>query len=626
MSIATDSFLPQPSGGASGARGSGSPGHHLLGGGDPGAAEGTLPFADRFERALADRNVVASDTRTEVPPGDDVGEAAVASAGSAEDGSPGTTSAASSSGARDGGGNAGRRSGADDAGSGGAGADTANADDEPTGTSDGARSASVPSGNAAEPSTLAVEGRAAATSGGIDVDAAAVGGEPLSTEDGRDAMSAIDPNATAAGREADASEVVGTAVPAADASAVGAASAIDAMASGDAEGEGDADLAAVAADGKGAARAATGSARIAAGGVATVAGADGTSEADVMATSDARAGASVVDRTSTASANASPTDTAAPSGPPASKVTPSPSPARDATSVDGTAVATGAPDGGGALARVAAEPARPDVKLPSPDAAASLPAATRTPESPSPREARARAAAAAALDGARNTAAADTASGLAAFLARGRPDPIRVDATTSTVSGEHPGGASSGSWNMFHPGGGGIVAAAPLASGGAEGVAPVAPRSVPLTGTAADAALAANVRWMVDGGVRDARVNVSPAGLGPLSIRVSLEGEALSVAIVASQGAAREALEAMVPRLREQLAAHGHEGVQVDVSGGRGGEERAAADAERRDGATRGGDARSAVADDGAATGSAAAGDGRGAGRGVASGLIDAWV
>jgi hypothetical protein len=130
-------------------------------------------------------------------------------------------------------------------------------------------------------------------------------------------------------------------------------------------------------------------------------------------------------------------------------------------------------------------------------------------------------------------------------------------------------------WNPFLVPERGIEGAAPLLSNNdLSQTSPIAPRTVGLTGDMAAEGMAANVRWMVDGEVRDARVNVSPAGLGPLSIHVAMEGDSVSVSIVASQAASRELIDAMVPRLREQLASQGHETVHVDVSTDSDGEHR----------------------------------------------------
>ena len=104
----------------------------------------------------------------------------------------------------------------------------------------------------------------------------------------------------------------------------------------------------------------------------------------------------------------------------------------------------------------------------------------------------------------------------------------------------------------------------------------------------------------------------------------------MNVSILATQPGAREALESLVPRLREQLSAEGHERVQVDVSSGR-------QDAQGRAGAQAQDDGRSGT---GRATGENEDGrdveslaqpetmahDGTRRGAAIARSLIDAWA
>ncbi len=125
--------------------------------------------------------------------------------------------------------------------------------------------------------------------------------------------------------------------------------------------------------------------------------------------------------------------------------------------------------------------------------------------------------------------------------------------------------------NMFLPVTSGIVTAPVMQRTDAVSATPVsAPFELPLMADDADAAMASNLKWMAKEGVQNATVTVSPAGMGPISIKVGMEQDQMSVSIVASQHTTREALDAMLPRLREQLAGQGHESVKLDVSDGRG--------------------------------------------------------
>ncbi len=96
------------------------------------------------------------------------------------------------------------------------------------------------------------------------------------------------------------------------------------------------------------------------------------------------------------------------------------------------------------------------------------------------------------------------------------------------------------------------------------------PLNVPLLTPAATEAMAGNVKWMVGEGVQNAIVNVTPNGMGPISVQIGIEKEQMSISIVASQSTTRDALEALVPRLRDQLGAQGVDAVRVDISDGRG--------------------------------------------------------
>lgn len=143
-----------------------------------------------------------------------------------------------------------------------------------------------------------------------------------------------------------------------------------------------------------------------------------------------------------------------------------------------------------------------------------------------------------------------------------------------TTSGTSPGEAllkSASADNMFLPVTGGIVTAPVMQRTDAVTATPVsAPFELPLMAEDADVAMAGNLKWMAKEGVQNATVTVSPAGMGPISIKVGMEQDQMSVSIVASQHTTREALDAMLPRLREQLAGQGHESVKLDVSDGRG--------------------------------------------------------
>ena len=72
--------------------------------------------------------------------------------------------------------------------------------------------------------------------------------------------------------------------------------------------------------------------------------------------------------------------------------------------------------------------------------------------------------------------------------------------------------------------------------------------------------------WMVGRSAQSASLRLSPAELGPIEIRLSLQQEQASVAFTAQHALTREALEAAIPRLREMFNESNLQLVNVDVS------------------------------------------------------------
>ncbi|MBX2882460.1 MAG: flagellar hook-length control protein FliK [Granulosicoccus sp.] len=158
-----------------------------------------------------------------------------------------------------------------------------------------------------------------------------------------------------------------------------------------------------------------------------------------------------------------------------------------------------------------------------------------------------------------------------------RGDPTVRNSTGNTANTFDPSSMSTNqsSANMFAGGSSGIVTApltSKLSSDGLN-VSP-APLNVALFSDDASKSLAGNIRWMSTEGVKNAVINVTPSGMGPISVQIGIENDQMNVSILANQGVTREALESMLPRLREQLVSQGHESVRVDVSDGRSGQSR----------------------------------------------------
>jgi flagellar hook-length control protein FliK len=78
--------------------------------------------------------------------------------------------------------------------------------------------------------------------------------------------------------------------------------------------------------------------------------------------------------------------------------------------------------------------------------------------------------------------------------------------------------------------------------------------------------LSDRVSWMVDNGVNGAKLQVNPPQLGPIELRISVQGDHAQVWMITHSAVARDALESGSPKLREMLNAQGFGQVSVDIS------------------------------------------------------------
>ncbi len=79
-------------------------------------------------------------------------------------------------------------------------------------------------------------------------------------------------------------------------------------------------------------------------------------------------------------------------------------------------------------------------------------------------------------------------------------------------------------------------------------------------------ALGERISWLVDRDLTRAQLKLNPPMLGPLELRVRIDGDQANIALATHSNATREALEQALPRLREMLTAQGFAGVNVSVS------------------------------------------------------------
>ena len=78
--------------------------------------------------------------------------------------------------------------------------------------------------------------------------------------------------------------------------------------------------------------------------------------------------------------------------------------------------------------------------------------------------------------------------------------------------------------------------------------------------------LADRVSLMVGSNLTSAKLQVNPPQLGPIDVRISIQGDQAQVSLTAHSAVTRDALESSSSKLREMLGAQGFAQVSVDIS------------------------------------------------------------
>jgi len=106
----------------------------------------------------------------------------------------------------------------------------------------------------------------------------------------------------------------------------------------------------------------------------------------------------------------------------------------------------------------------------------------------------------------------------------------------------------------------------PSASGLARlDLATAFPAPLPLHDRRFAESLGGRLQWLADQGGGEVRLRLSPEGLGPVEIRLQLDGDRVDLTMHASLAETRQALEQALPKLREMLAQSGLQLGQADV-------------------------------------------------------------
>jgi flagellar hook-length control protein FliK len=103
--------------------------------------------------------------------------------------------------------------------------------------------------------------------------------------------------------------------------------------------------------------------------------------------------------------------------------------------------------------------------------------------------------------------------------------------------------------------------------GGADAAgAPTLKLSSRLDSSSLPQELAGHVGYLIGNNLGSARLQVTPADLGPIELQVSVQGGTAQVVMSAHSALTRQALESSAPQLRELLGSQGFTQVSVDIS------------------------------------------------------------
>jgi flagellar hook-length control protein FliK len=78
--------------------------------------------------------------------------------------------------------------------------------------------------------------------------------------------------------------------------------------------------------------------------------------------------------------------------------------------------------------------------------------------------------------------------------------------------------------------------------------------------------VANHVSMMLDNSVNSAKLQVNPPALGPIEVRITVQGDHAQVWMASHSAVTRDALQEATPQLREMLTSQGFAHVSVDIS------------------------------------------------------------
>jgi flagellar hook-length control protein FliK len=171
--------------------------------------------------------------------------------------------------------------------------------------------------------------------------------------------------------------------------------------------------------------------------------------------------------------------------------------------------------------------------------------------------------------GAAGAAAAVAAATVANAAANARA--ITALADMSAAMGDKPPHENTAVSSLSATSNDGSVGAAQLLTSNILTDTPTAPTfkvAAPVETSDFSQGVSDRVSFMVDGNISSAKLQVNPPALGPIEVRIALQGAHAQVTFTSHSALTRDALESSAPKLREMLGGQGFAQVSVDVSQG----------------------------------------------------------
>lgn len=111
-----------------------------------------------------------------------------------------------------------------------------------------------------------------------------------------------------------------------------------------------------------------------------------------------------------------------------------------------------------------------------------------------------------------------------------------------------------------------VNGAAVAAPGATDAVSPTLKVTAGVDSAEFGQGVADRVSWMMDNNLSSAKLQINPPQLGPIEVRIAVQGDHAQVWLTSHSAVTRDALEQSSPKLREMLGAQGFGQVSVDIS------------------------------------------------------------